>query len=119
MKPHVEGRTEGHHQVEPQVGGESARIIADTIRSFPVSLTRGGLPRLHNIATSKTRVMIRRAYERIEIEVMDDMANCSCPGEHRTLDVHEYEWLVYTDLMWKAKIALGETSRVEALWLSC
>ena len=49
---------------------------------------------------------------------MDEMANCNCPGEHRTLDVHEYEWLIYSDLMGKVKIALGETGRVEALWSS-
>ena len=104
--------------VEPLVGGESARLLADAIRSFPVSLSSSGAPRLHNIATGLTRAMVQRAYERIEIEVMDDMANCSCPGEHRALDVHEYEWLIYSDLMGKVKIALGETGRVEALWSS-
>ena len=48
----------------------------------------------------------------------EPLANCSCPGEHRTLDVHEYEWLIHSDLMGKAKIALGETGRVETLWSS-
>lgn len=62
--------------------------------------------------------MSQRASERIEIEVMEEMASCSCPGEHRTLDVHEYEWLICSDLMEKLKIALGETGREEALWLS-
>ena len=48
----------------------------------------------------------------------EPLANCRCPGEHRTLDAHEYEWLIYSDLMGKVKIALGETGRVEALWSS-
>jgi hypothetical protein len=103
---------------EPLVGGEPARLLANAIRSFPISLSTTGAPRLHNIATGPTRAMIQRAYERIELEVMDDMANCSCPGEHRTLDAHEYEWLIYSDLMWKAKVALRETHRVESLWSS-
>ena len=47
-----------------------------------------------------------------------DDAIRSCPGEHRILEVHEYEWLIYSDLMGKVKIALGQTSRVEALWSS-
>ncbi|MES2094466.1 MAG: hypothetical protein V4531_11735 [Actinomycetota bacterium] len=116
MNPQPEATAET--QTEPLVGGEPARLLADAIRSFPVSLSPGGAPRLHNIATGQTRAMIQRAYERIEIEVMEDRANCSCPGEHRTLDVHEYEWLIYSDLMWKVKVALGETGRVEALWSS-
>jgi hypothetical protein len=103
---------------EPQVGGESARLIADAIRSFPVSLTRTGAPQLHNLSTGATRAAVRRAYERIEIELMVESAACDCGGEHRTLDEQEYEWLVYTDLMWKAKSALDETRRIEGLWLS-
>jgi len=62
--------------------------------------------------------VLQRASEQIEIEVMDEMANCNCPGEHRTLDMHEYGWLIYSDLMGKAKFALGETGRVEAMWSS-
>lgn len=105
--------------VQPLVGGEPARLLAAAIRSFPISLSNTGAPRLHNIATGPTRAMIQRAFERIEIEVMDDMAHCGSPGEHRTLDVRQYEWLIYSDLMWKVKVALGETSRVEALWSQC
>lgn len=116
MNPHPQPSAEPH--TEPLVCGEPARLLAEAIRSFPVSLSSAGAPRLHNIATGQTRAMIQRAYERIEIEVMGEMANCSCPGEHRTLDVHEYEWLIYSDLMGKVKIALGETGRVEALWSS-
>ena len=104
--------------LEPLVGGEPARLLANAIRSFPVSLSSVGAPRLHNIATGQTHAMIQRAYERVEIEVMEDMARCGRPGEHRTLDVHEYEWLIYTNLMWRVKVALGETNRVEALWSS-
>ena len=104
--------------VEPLVGGEPARLLDDAIRSFPVSLSSSGAPQLHNVATGQTPAMIQRVYERVEIEVMDEMVDCSCPGEHRTLDVHEYEWLIYSDLMGKVKIALGETGRVEALWSS-
>ncbi|CAN5475969.1 hypothetical protein BH10ACT4_BH10ACT4_13410 [soil metagenome] len=114
MKPHSDATR--MPTTDPLVGGESARLIADAIRSFPISLTRSGSPQLHNIATGQTRAMIQRAYERIEIEVMDELAHCGCPGEHRTLDVHEYEWLIYSELMEKAKAALGETGRVEALW---
>ena len=116
MNPHPQPSAEPH--TEPMVGGEPARLLADAIRSFPVSLSSSGAPRLHNIATGQARAMIQHAYERIEIEVMHDIANCSCPGEHRTLDVDEYEWLIYSDLMGKVKIALGETGRVEALWSS-
>ena len=73
-------------------------------------------PQLHNVAIDQTRAMSQRASERIEIEVMEEMASCSCscPGEHRTLDVHEYECLIYSDLMEKVKIVLGETGREEA-----
>ena len=116
MNPRPQPSAEPH--TEPLVGGEPARLLANAIRSFPVSLSGSGAPRLHNIATGRTRSMIQRAYERIEIEVMNDLANCSCAGEHRTLDVHEYEWLIYSDLMAKAKIALRETGTVEALWSS-
>jgi hypothetical protein len=114
MKPDSDSRR--MPTTDPLVGGEPARLIADAIRSFPISLSRSGAPQLHNIATGQTRAMIQRAYERIEIEVMGELAHCACPGEHRTLDVHEYEWLIYSDLMEKAKAALGETGRVEALW---
>ena len=114
MNPYPQTSAEPH--TEPMVGGEPARLLADAICSFPVSLSSSGAPRLHNIATGQTRAMIQHAYERIEIEVMHDRANCSCPGEHRALDVREYEWLIYSDLMGKAKIALEEAGRVDALW---
>ena len=101
--------------VQPLVGGEPARLFADAIRSFPVSLSTSGAPQLHNVATGQTRAMLPARLRAMEIEVTHELVNCSCAGEHRTLDLHEYEWLIYSDLMGKAKIALGETGRVEAL----
>ena len=106
-------RVEVPPQYEPNL-----RLLADAIRSCPVSLSNSGAPRLQNIATGQTRAMIQRACGRIEIEGLNDLANRRCPGEHRTLDVHEYEWLIYGDLMAKVKIALGETGRVETSWSS-
>ena len=49
MNPYPQTSAEPH--TEPMVGGEPARLLADAICSFPVSLSGSGAPRLHNIAT--------------------------------------------------------------------
>lgn len=100
---------------EPTVAGEPARLIIDTIRSFPLTAHSGRM-HVHNTSTGEAAAALARAYERTELEVITDAASCAEHEEHGTLDVHDYRHIVLSTLAWKAKVALGEVDRVEALW---
>ncbi len=49
---------------------------------------------------------------------MTEAAHCSHPGEHRTLDEQEFIFLALSSLMERAKAAIGESDRPDALWMS-
>lgn len=100
---------------EPQVAGESARLIIDTIRSLPLTAHSGRIY-VHNTATGEAAAALARACERIELAVITDAANCVEHEEHATLDEHDYRHMVMSALAWKAKVAVGECDRIEALW---
>lgn len=105
------------HKPEPLVGGEPARLILDTIRSFPLSVGYDGNYVVHNTAVGVAREALDRAYGVIELEVLTEAHNCADSAAHKTLDVDEYRHLVLSALAWRAKQALGDMDRAEALWL--
>jgi hypothetical protein len=100
----------------PTVGGEPARLVLDTIRSFPLSLDGSGRVVVHEITSGEAAAAFERAYAAIELEFLVEITRCAHPEEHRTLDERDYRFLVLSDLAWKAKKALGETGRLEAMW---
>lgn len=103
-------------QTEPLVGGgEPARLILDTIRSFPLSV-RGGRAVTHDIATGVARAALDRAYEVMEMEVIFDAAHCSEDHVHKTVDEHEFRHMVLRELVRRAKKALGESDVVDPIW---
>ena len=103
---------------EPLVGGESARVIADTIRALPIEVTTFGRVIVDTTSVIGPDAAFTRAYERIELAVMAEETHCSERGAHRTMDDIEFRQIVLADLMWRAKRALGETGRVDGLWMS-
>lgn len=102
---------------EPLVEGESARLILDTLRSFPLSLGPRGEIVLDDTATGEARAALDRAYERSEMVLMNKEAHCSHAAAHRTLDPDEFRALVLDELAWAAKTALGETAHLDPLWM--
>lgn len=102
---------------KPLVEGESARLIIDTLRSFPLSVGPTGKVVIHDTATGEARAALDRAYLRAEMTFMIDTANCSCPGEHRTLDPDEFRSLVISTLADDARKALGEEQYLDPLWM--
>ncbi len=102
---------------DPLVEGESARLIIDTLRSFPLTVGPTGRVVIHDTATGEARAALDRAYLRAEMTFMIDTANCSCPGEHRTLDPDEFRSLVIGTLADDARKALGEEEYLDPLWM--
>lgn len=102
---------------EPLVEGESARLIIDTLRSFPLSVGPTGQVVIHDTATGEARAALDRAYPRAEMTFMIDTANCSCPGEHRTLDQEEFRSIVIRSLAENARKVLGEEQHLDPLWM--
>lgn len=97
------------------VGGESARLILDTIRGFPLSVS-GGRVNIHQIASPTRMAALGRAYELVEFEVMVDVARCSAGHEHRTLDEDEFRHMVLSEMVRQAKEVLGETPVLDPIW---
>lgn len=102
---------------EPLVEGESARLILDTLRSFPLSLGLRGEIVLHDTATGEARAALDRAYERSEMVLMAKEARCEHAAAHRTVDPEEFRALVIDELAWAAKAVLGETAHLDPLWM--
>jgi hypothetical protein len=101
--------------MQPLIGGESARLLLDTIRGFPLSVS-GGRVNIHQIASPAAQRTLQRAYEAIEIEVMIDLAHCGARHEHRTLDEDEFRHLVLSEVVRQAKEALGEAHLLDPIW---
>ena len=101
--------------MQPLVGGEPARLLLDTIRGFPLSVS-GGRVKIHQIASPTRMASLARAYEIVEIEVMVDRARCSAEHEHRTLDEDEFRHLVLSEIVCQAKDVLGESRVLDPIW---
>lgn len=102
---------------EPLVAGESARLILDTLRGFPLTVEGAGRVVLHDSATGEARAALDRAYERTEMALMMEQAQCSHPEEHRTLGEDDFRDLVLFALACGAKDALGEQDHLDPLWM--
>jgi hypothetical protein len=98
------------------VGGEPADLILSTVRSFPLSLDYSGQIVLHNTARGEAAASLRRAYERVELEVLVLQERCAHKAAHGTMSPAEYHWMIMTDLMIEARVAAGDFERVDALW---
>jgi hypothetical protein len=121
--PHGRSRTHSVFRIsepeprEPIVAGESARLIVDTIRSFPVSVDYAGEIVVHNTATGDAALAFERAYERTELELIVEAEHCREHDAHRTMHPDEFRNLVIQVLMHDAKSALGQSKRLDALWM--
>lgn len=102
-------------KTEPLVGGESARLILDTIRSFPLTV-RGGRAFTHDTATGAARAALDRAYEIVEMQVVVDAAHCTEDHVHKTVDELEFRHMVLRELVRRAKKALGESEVLDPMW---
>ena len=102
-------------RTEPLVGGESARLILNTIRSFPVSV-HGIRVVVRETAIGTARAALERAYEVVEREVIADLALCSKAHEHPTLSPEEFRRLVLREMFHEAKYVLGESRVIDSLW---
>lgn len=101
--------------MQPLVGGEPARLILDTIRGFPLSVS-GGRVDIHQIGTPSRMAALERAYENVEMEVIIDAAHCSARHEHRTLDADEFRHLVLSEMVRQAKLLLGQAESLDPVW---
>jgi hypothetical protein len=101
--------------MHPVVGGESARLLLDTIRGFPLSVV-GGRVKVHEIGSSQALAAIARSYEIVELEVIIDAEHCTEKHEHKTLDEQEFRHLVLSEIVWQAKVALGEARALDPIW---
>ena len=102
-------------RTEPLVGGESARLILNTIRSFPVSV-HGIRVIVRETAIGEARAALQRAYEVIEREVIAELDSCSHPHEHPTLSPQEFRRFVLREMFGEAKHLLGECHVIDSLW---
>ncbi len=102
-------------RTEPLVGGESARLIVNTIRSFPVSV-HGIRVVVRETAIGTARATLERAYEVVEREVIADLALCAKAHEHPTLSPQEFRRYVLREMVYEAKLALGESHVIDSLW---
>jgi hypothetical protein len=73
------------------VGGEPAELILQTVRSFPLSLDYAGRIVVHETAIGAAAERFRRAYERVELELLEREERCPDKASHRTLDAL---WLI-------------------------
>lgn len=103
---------------EPIVAGESAQQVLDVLRTFSLSQAPTGEVVVHNTAVGEARAMFARAYERMAAVV--DAEDASCPGAavHRTLHPEAYRFLVLAAIADAAKDALGQSSRIDAVWMA-
>jgi hypothetical protein len=97
------------------VGGEPARLLLDTIRGFSLSVS-GGRVRVHQAASPAALAAVARAYEIVELEVIIDATHCSEAHEHKTLDEQEFRHIVLSEIVWQAKVRLGETQVLDPIW---
>lgn len=101
--------------MHPLVGGESARLLLDTIRAFPLGVV-GGRVKVHEIGSPEALAAVARAYEFVEFEVIVHAEHCSARHEHKTLDELEFRHLVLSEIVWQAKAVLGENNVLDAIW---
>jgi hypothetical protein len=101
--------------MQPLVGGEPARLLLDTIRGFPLSVS-GGRVNIHQVANPTGMAALDRAYEIVELEVMTDLAHCGAGHEHRTLDEDEFRHLVLSEIVRQAKEVVGESLILDPIW---
>jgi uncharacterized cupin superfamily protein len=100
---------------EPLVGGEPARLILDTIRSFPLSIRFDGRVEVENTATGEAAEAFARAYEVMELDVMTRQFQCTIHEAHRTVDEHEFRMMVLGAMVIRARVQLDDW-RVDGMW---
>lgn len=100
---------------EPLVGGEPARLILDTIRSFPLSIRFDGRVDVENTATGEAAEAFARAYEVMELGVMTRQFQCTIHEAHRTIDEHEFRTIVLRAMVVRARVQLDDW-RLDGMW---
>lgn len=100
---------------EPLVGGESARLILDTIRSFPLSIRFDGRIEVENTASGAAAVAFTRTYEAVELDVMTREFHCTEHEAHRSVDEHEFRMIVLKAMVLRARVGLDDW-RLDAMW---
>ena len=103
--------------MQPLVGGESARLLLDTIRGFPLSVSSGRTT-YEQTGSPAGLAALRRAYEIVELQVIVDAANCREPHVHATVDEAEFRHIVLREIVRQAKRALGESHVLDPIWQS-
>lgn len=98
------------------VGGESARLILETLRSFPVAVGPDGRMKFEDTSQGDVRDMLDRALAVVELEALTRCHRQCPPGAHRTMDEAEYRLMMLLELGARAKAALGEGDVVEVFW---
>lgn len=101
--------------MQPLVGGESARLLLDTIRAFPLSVV-GGRVKVHEVGDPEALAAVARAYEIVELQVIVDAEHCAASHEHKTLDEQEFRHMVLSEIVWQAKSVLGERHVLDPIW---
>jgi hypothetical protein len=98
----------------PTVGGQSARIIADIIRTFLVHVDPCGCRFLTAKPQGQSKVIFEKAYAMVELEVMSDPPRCQCADVNHPPTADEIEWLIVSEMMAQARHALGEEGTPDA-----
>lgn len=103
--------------MQPLVGGESARLVLDTIRGFPLSVSNGRTT-YELIGSPAGMAALSRAYECVEREVIVEAEQCTTHLSHRTVDEEEFRHIVLRGIVRRAKLALGERHVLDPIWES-
>lgn len=98
----------------PTVGGQSARIIADIIRTFAVRVDPCGCRFLTAKPRGQAQVIFEKAYAVVELEVMSDPPHCQCAEVNHPPTADEIEWLIVSEMMSQARRILGEEATPDA-----
>lgn len=101
--------------MQPLVGGEPARLLLDTIRGFPLTVSNGRV-KYQQIGSPAGLAALGRACEIVELKVIIDLAHCTEHVSHRTLDEEEFRHIVLIEIVRQSKRALGESHILDPIW---
>ncbi|WP_213813722.1 hypothetical protein [Glaciihabitans sp. dw_435] len=99
------------------LGGENARDILATLRSFPLSVSGAREILVHNTATGAAAAALQRAYEHVEMQLLADEDKCERRASHSTMDEYEYRDWVLRNVGLRARRCLGELDLIDAIWI--
>jgi hypothetical protein len=98
----------------PTVGGQSARLLLDTIRSFPLRVTANRVD-VVDTASEPGRSAIDQAFPHVLHDIVRSPSTCADAKEHAQLDPDLWRWLVLVEMVRRCKAVLRDR-HFDAIW---